>query len=296
MSPVTELIVPRRFCGPPDSGNGGWTAGALATTLAREPADHVDGWPTIEVSLRQPPPLDTPLDVVAGPDDTATATFGGAVIATARLRARRHPDRGGRGRPRRRAGGRGGVRRTRVPPVPHVLRLRHRARGGRRAAHLPRSRGPDDAGGTVTGERRPRGRDLDAAPQRRARTSTPTSTTTPRASVAATWAALDCVGGWAGDLTERLMVLGRMTTRIDTLPVIGEEHVVVGVGRRRRGPQDLHRRDAVRRGPAGRRVGRAHLDRGRPGPLRRAARRRIDPAPGRWQEWTAWPILTIQYG
>ena len=31
------------------------------------------------------------------------------------------------------------------------------------------------------------------------------------------------------------MVLGRMTTRIDTLPVIGEEHVVVGAGRRREG-------------------------------------------------------------
>ena len=29
--PVTPgLIVPRRFCGPAVSGNGGWTAGALA--------------------------------------------------------------------------------------------------------------------------------------------------------------------------------------------------------------------------------------------------------------------------
>ena len=53
----------------------------------------------------------------------------------------------------------------------------------------------------------------------------------PRASVAATWAALDCIGGWAGDLTERLMVLGRMTARIDALPVVGEPHVVVGEAR-----------------------------------------------------------------
>jgi hypothetical protein len=53
----------------------------------------------------------------------------------------------------------------------------------------------------------------------------------PRASVATTWASLDCIGGWAGDLTERLMVLGRMTARIDDLPVIGEQHVVVGEGR-----------------------------------------------------------------
>ena len=57
----------------------------------------------------------------------------------------------------------------------------------------------------------------------------------PRARVAVTWAALDCIGGWAGDLEERLMVLARMTARLDSLPVIGEEHVVVGAGRRSEG-------------------------------------------------------------
>jgi len=50
----------------------------------------------------------------------------------------------------------------------------------------------------------------------------------PRASLPVTWAALDCVGGWAGDLNDRLMVLGRMTTQVDALPAIGEPHVVVG--------------------------------------------------------------------
>jgi hypothetical protein len=50
----------------------------------------------------------------------------------------------------------------------------------------------------------------------------------PRACLAATWSALDCIGGWAGDLTERLMVLGRMTAIIDTLPVVDERHVVTG--------------------------------------------------------------------
>ena len=39
------------------------------------------------------------------------------------------------------------------------------------------------------------------------------------------------MGGWAGDLTERLMVLASMTARVDTLPLIGEEHVVVGQAR-----------------------------------------------------------------
>jgi hypothetical protein len=55
------------------------------------------------------------------------------------------------------------------------------------------------------------------------------------ASLPVTWAALDCVGGWAGDLTERLMVLAAMTARVDALPVIGEEHVVVGLARGREG-------------------------------------------------------------
>jgi hypothetical protein len=50
----------------------------------------------------------------------------------------------------------------------------------------------------------------------------------PRACLAATWSALDCVGGWAGDITERLMVLGRMTAVVDDLPLVGEPHVVMG--------------------------------------------------------------------
>jgi hypothetical protein len=54
---------------------------------------------------------------------------------------------------------------------------------------------------------------------------------TQRASLPVTWAALDCVGGWAGDLTERPMVLGRITAQVHTLPVVGEPHVVVGAAR-----------------------------------------------------------------
>ena len=53
----------------------------------------------------------------------------------------------------------------------------------------------------------------------------------PRASLPVAWAALDCVGGWAGDFTDRMMVLARTTARVHTLPMIGEEHVVVGEAR-----------------------------------------------------------------
>jgi len=48
-----SITIPRRFCGPPDSANGGYSAGALAR--------YVDG--PAEVTLRRPPPLGRPLRV-----------------------------------------------------------------------------------------------------------------------------------------------------------------------------------------------------------------------------------------
>lgn len=51
------MRIARRFNGPPDSGNGGITAGMLAA--------YVDA-PVVEVTLRKPPPLETDLQVVDG--------------------------------------------------------------------------------------------------------------------------------------------------------------------------------------------------------------------------------------
>ncbi len=52
---MTEtVLIPRRFCGPPDSGNGGYSCGVVGTLL-EGPA---------EVTLRKPPALDVPLEVV----------------------------------------------------------------------------------------------------------------------------------------------------------------------------------------------------------------------------------------
>jgi hypothetical protein len=48
-----SITISRRFCGPPESGNGGYTAGSLAR--------YVHG--TAEVTLRRPSPLDRPLHV-----------------------------------------------------------------------------------------------------------------------------------------------------------------------------------------------------------------------------------------
>jgi hypothetical protein len=57
---VTDsLSIPSFFNGPPTSGNGGYTCGRVAQLVGGEVA---------EVSLRAPPPLDTPLEVVRDGD------------------------------------------------------------------------------------------------------------------------------------------------------------------------------------------------------------------------------------
>ena len=53
-SGAATIVVPRRFRGPPRSGNGGYACALLAR--------HV-GAPASEVTLRSPPPLDRPMEV-----------------------------------------------------------------------------------------------------------------------------------------------------------------------------------------------------------------------------------------
>ena len=49
------LTLPARFNGPSESANGGYTCGRVAALLGADVAS---------VSLRSPPPLERPLDVV----------------------------------------------------------------------------------------------------------------------------------------------------------------------------------------------------------------------------------------
>lgn len=68
-----DIVISERFCGPPDSGNGGYVAGILAREIAG----------AVEVTLRKPIPLDKSLDMVAH-DGEATLMEGDTLIATAR--------------------------------------------------------------------------------------------------------------------------------------------------------------------------------------------------------------------
>jgi hypothetical protein len=65
------LTIPARFNGPAESANGGYTCGRVAALLGTEVAS---------VSLRSPPPLERPLDVVKH-DNRVELRDAGAVVA-----------------------------------------------------------------------------------------------------------------------------------------------------------------------------------------------------------------------
>jgi hypothetical protein len=68
-----SLVIPSRFCGPSGSGNGGYVSGRIAAFL--------DG--PVTVTLRQPPPLATPMAVERGGNDSVRIHHGRTLIAEA---------------------------------------------------------------------------------------------------------------------------------------------------------------------------------------------------------------------
>ncbi len=70
---IKTVIIGERFCGPKTSGNGGYTAGLIAQAIAG-PAS---------VTLKAPPPLDTPIDLRAGEGGKVEAVAGDTLIAVA---------------------------------------------------------------------------------------------------------------------------------------------------------------------------------------------------------------------
>jgi hypothetical protein len=233
LSDPPDVFVPSRFRGPPSSGNGGWSAGAVAVHAGLAcPEDHALPWPAVAVSLLAPPPLDVPLAVTRADGDGVVASYAGKPVLSARCSHDAVID---------------------VEPVqPDEARAAMSSFGGLTSHPFPSCFSCGTGRAEGDGLRIFPGRVADAVDQsgeeprpRVAATWTPDASVAedfhayadaqPRTSVPVTWAALDCVGGWAGDLGERLMVLARMTARLDSLPVIGEEHVVVGMGRGRDG-------------------------------------------------------------
>ena len=205
------VLIPDRYRGPARSGNGGYVAGSLAHELGDT------GGRAVAVTLRQPPPLDATMRVTRT-DLGLELAFGGAVVAQAAIVD------------------------APVEPVEAVSWDEAVAA----SASYPGYRSHPFPTCFSCGTERPDGLrifpgEVPSMRDGRTRTAAPWvpdhtvaadyheyDDPAPRACLAATWSALDCIGGWAGDLTERLMVLGRMTAIIDDLPVVGEQHVVTG--------------------------------------------------------------------
>lgn len=208
---MPTLVVPARFNGPPASGNGGWTAGALAALLL--PPD--DAGTPVSVRLHAPPPLETamPVELSGGPGPrAAVARRGPDVVLSA-----------------------GEVADDALPPaVPAVdaetaaaTASRYR---GRRVHPFPTcfTCGPERAPGD--GLRLQPGTLL-------FRDDATACVWTPDpnldagdegVAVPTVWAALDCPGGWSVDLAGRPMVLGSITAVVRRRPRVGERCVVVG--------------------------------------------------------------------
>jgi len=189
-------------CGPERSGNGGWTAGLLASRSVGSGA----GRATI-VTLRRPPPLGTDLEVVV--EGGAQLLDGTDLVAEASAADASELDQ--------------------VTPVDvDAAVAAEPAYRGLRRHPFPRCFvcGPERAAGD--------GLCLRPGPTADGRTA---CSWVPHPAFADhdgtldpayVWAALDCPGGWTTDLEGRPMVLGRMTAAVERRARVGERLVVVG--------------------------------------------------------------------
>ena len=204
--PPPTLTVAARFTGPPTSGNGGYVAGRLAAYLPEAAG--------VQVTLRQPPLLDTPLQVVRE-GDSARLTFGGALVAEA---VAVHRDL------------------EAVEPVPFAVAEEAAAHYRGWARHPfpgcfvcgPQRPAPDGLGirpGPVAGRAGQTAAAWRPAAELGSDREEGSGAPVPPELV---WSALDCPGGWTVDLAGRPAVLGQMTAAVDALPEPGDECVVVG--------------------------------------------------------------------
>ena len=184
---MEQIVVGARFNGPPGSGNGGYTCGlvAAATGLAHP-----------EVTLRRPPPLDTPLRV------EGTAVYDGEHVVASAAEAPDAAD-------------------VRPPDFPgyDAARAAQARYAGLRDHPFPTC--------YVCGPARDDGLGLYPGPVGNGHVA---CTWVPHsADVEQVWAALDCPGAWALMQTDEApIVLGRLAVRITGTVHAGQPHVVTG--------------------------------------------------------------------
>ena len=203
-----ELIIPSRFRGPSDSGNGGYVCGRIAA--------YVDG--PVTVTLHRPPPLDTPMTVEPGGDGALRVRQGGVLIAEATAAA--YPP---------------GLL---APEIPDLVSMSEACQSAGRARYFQDPFFPECF---VCGPNRGLGDGLRIFPGPVPGRMLWAAPWTPDSSVAGpdgrvrpeiVWAALDCPSGIAAAEGASLdadtaIVLGRMTASVAALPMLGDQCRVI---------------------------------------------------------------------
>ena len=226
---VPPVWIPARFNGPPGSGNGGYSAGLFqaaaqpllapvgpaATDQSAEVGSVVG---PVTVTLRLPPPLDTPLEVSHTPGSAGQGPGGAPTSASNDVPVISVLDR------------------TRLIATVTTARPELLAEAvepvGYGAALAVQPSFPGFARHPfptcyVCGTDRPDG--LRLFPGRLAPDRTATAWRVPAAvSTTLVWAALDCPGGWTVPIEGRPYLLGRITARIDAVPKPDEHCVITG--------------------------------------------------------------------
>lgn len=194
------VVIARRFCGPPDSANGGYFSGVTAALAGS----------SVAVRLVRPPPLEVPLDVEERGEGIVELRLGGELIAETRPDKVAAP--------------------TEVRPPSYVEAVQ----ASQRYVGFDHHPFPTCF---VCGPRRPRGdglrifpgavegRDLVAAPWV-ADESLAAEDGKVRAEFM--WAALDCAGWLATATDARIALLGELTAHIDRRVHPGDRCVIVG--------------------------------------------------------------------
>jgi hypothetical protein len=183
------MIIQHRFRGPRESGNGGYTCGLVASFL--------DG--AAEVTLRVPPPLDTPL-AVTREDGRVVVRDGGTVVADASPAT--------------------------VGLQPPVVTWREAEAASARYTGFDEHEFPECF---VCGPAREAGDGLRIFPGGIRDGVVAAPWIARDVSPQVVWASIDCPGAYAAGYPNRgTVLLGRMAARVDRRPDEGERCVSVG--------------------------------------------------------------------
>lgn len=193
------MIIESRYNGPADSGNGGWTAGCVAALL-NQPAGG-DQPAAVTVTLRRPPPLETPLRAERADGQIRVYAPDGSLIAEAA---------------------------PAIAPGNELEAISY-LEAVEASVSYPGFANHPFPTCFVCGPRRQHGDGMRLFPGRIMEGMTAAPWRAPDdVSATMVWAALDCPGGWSVGIEARPYVLGRLTAHVATVPSPGDDCVVVG--------------------------------------------------------------------